>query len=114
MTAVYTLGSWTPNPDREDAFVAAWSEFAAWASSQPGAGTLRLVRNLTAPERFVSFGDWEAIAAVRGWKGSPEFKERMARVQQHVCEFNPTELTLVATAEAGETTRPEAPVAGAA
>ena len=57
MTAVYTMGSWMPNPGREEDFVAAWSEFAAWASSQPGAGTLRLVRNLTAPERFVSFGD---------------------------------------------------------
>jgi heme-degrading monooxygenase HmoA len=114
MTAVYTMGSWMPNPGREEDFVAAWSEFAAWASSQPGAGTLRLVRNLTAPERFVSFGDWKAIAAVRAWKGSPEFKERMARVLQHVSEFNPTELELVATADEGHASRPEALVTGGA
>ena len=114
MTAIYTMGSWTPNPGREEAFVQAWSEFAAWASSQPGAGTLRLVRNLTAPERFVSFGDWKAIAVVRAWKGSPEFKERMARVLQHVSEFNPTELELVATADDGQISRPETLVTGGA
>ena len=84
------------------------------AVSQPDAGTLRLVRNLTAPERFVSFGDWAAIAGVRAWKGSPEFKERIARVLQHVSEFTPTELELVATADEGQTTRPEALVTGRA
>jgi hypothetical protein len=38
---------------------------------------------------------------VRDWKGSPEFRERMAQVLQHVAEFQPSELKLVATADAG-------------
>src|SRR5262249_36329637 len=50
---------------------------------------------------FVSFGEWETIEQVRGWKTSPEFKERMARVLQHVDEFRPAELALVASAEHG-------------
>ena len=108
------MGTWTPNPGREEAFVAAWTQFAALGELQPGRRALRLVRDLTAPERFVSFGDWDGIAAVAGWKGSPEFNERMARVLQHVSEFDPTELELVATAEEGETTRPEALVTGGA
>jgi heme-degrading monooxygenase HmoA len=101
MSEVYTTGSWKPNPGGEDAFVAAWTRFAGWASSMSGAGTLRLVRDLHDPGRYVSFGDWESIGQVKAWKSSPEFRERMAQVLQHVDEFQPTELALVATAEAG-------------
>jgi heme-degrading monooxygenase HmoA len=102
---VYTTGSWKPNAGSEHAFVEAWIRFADWASSRPGAGTLRLARDLRDPGQFVSFGVWESIEAVRGWKGSPEFRERMARLQEHVAEFQPGELELVASAEAGATSR---------
>ena len=101
MSKIYTTGSWRPNQTSEQAFVEAWTEFAIWASSMPGAGKLRLVRDLHEPGRFVSFGDWESLDEVRAWKSSPEFRERMAQVLQHVEEFSPTELALVATAEQG-------------
>jgi heme-degrading monooxygenase HmoA len=103
MSEVYTMGSWKPNPGSQEAFVEAWSQFAGWASSMPGAGTLRLVRDLHEPGRFVSFGAWDSIDYVRAWKGSPEFKERMARVLQHVDDFHPTELEQIATAADGST-----------
>ena len=51
--------------------------------------------------RYVSFGDWSSETAVRGWKGSPEFKERMAQVLLHVDEFHPSELVLIAVADDG-------------
>ena len=101
MTEVYTTGRWKPNPGSEGAFVEAWSSFASWASGMAGAGTLRLVRDLHAPERFVSFGGWEGIDQVRAWKSSPEFRERMAQVLQHVDTFEPTELELVVAVEDG-------------
>jgi heme-degrading monooxygenase HmoA len=101
MSTVYTSGTWTPKSGSEEAFVAAWKKFAAWASSMPGAGRLALIRDLDAPERFVSFGAWERIEQVHAWKSSPEFRERMARVQEHVSEFRPTESGLIAAAEAG-------------
>jgi heme-degrading monooxygenase HmoA len=101
MSEVYTTGSWKPNPGSEEAFVDAWKTFAGWASGRSGAGTLRLVRDLHESGRFISFGAWESLDRVKAWKGSPEFKERMARVLQHVDEFHPTELELVATAEDG-------------
>ena len=41
--------------------------------------------------------DWAGIDEVRAWKGSPEFKERMSRVQKHIDKFAPTELEIVAT-----------------
>ncbi len=38
---------------------------------------------------------------MRNWKSSPEFKERMGRVQKHIDEFAPTELELVASCTSG-------------
>lgn len=101
MTEIYTTGTWTPYPGKEDAFIEAWAEFARWASSAPGASVLSLTRDLGEAGRFVSFGGWTTSEAVHEWKRSPEFRERMGRVQQHVAEFHPSELRLVATADAG-------------
>jgi heme-degrading monooxygenase HmoA len=107
MRTIYTSGTWKPNPGSDKPFVAAWEEFAAWASSMPGAGRLQLVRDLREPERFVSFGAWESLEQVRAWKSSPEFRERMAQVLQHVDDFQPVELTLIAAAERGTIQREE-------
>jgi heme-degrading monooxygenase HmoA len=100
-TTVYTSGTWTTNPGSEEAFVAAWQRFAAWASTMPGAGRLHLVRDLREQQRFVSFGSWDSIDEVRAWKTSPEFRDRMAQVLQHVDEFQPAELRLVSSTENG-------------
>ena len=98
---MYTTGSWKPFPGQEEAFVEAWTEFASWASGFPGAGTAHLARDFRDPARFVSFMDWESMATLRGWKDSPEFKERMGRVQKHVDTFAPTELEVVARCRSG-------------
>jgi heme-degrading monooxygenase HmoA len=98
---VYTTGSWQPFPGQQEAFLAAWQEFAAWAASLDGAGHPQvLARDLRAEGRFVSFMGWRDLDAVRGWKGHPEFKERMSRVQQFIDEFAPTELEVVARGQA--------------
>ena len=101
MPEVYTTGSWKPFPGQEEPFVEAWTEFASWASERHGAGRARLTRDLRDPNQFVSFMDWESIEDVRSWKGSPEFKERMSRVQKHIDKFAPTELELVASCVGG-------------
>src|SRR5262249_55864835 len=101
VSTVYTSGTWKPSPGREEAFVEAWEQFAAWASQLPGAGQLRLTRDLHEEGRYVSFGEWSSEDAVRGWKGSPEFKERMAQVLQYVGEVQSNGLGLVATAGVG-------------
>jgi heme-degrading monooxygenase HmoA len=106
MPHVYTTGSWKPFPGQEEAFVEAWLEFGSWASELPGAGTAHLARDFRDPERFVSFMDWESMKAVRGWKDSPEFKERMSRVQKHVDKFSPTELEVVASCKSGAAVSP--------
>jgi heme-degrading monooxygenase HmoA len=101
MAELYTFGAWKPSAGKEDAFVEAWLAFAGWASSRPGAGKLRLARDVREPNRFISFGSWDTPDAVRDWKSSSEFRERISQVQQHVDEFKPTELAVVATAESG-------------
>jgi heme-degrading monooxygenase HmoA len=106
VSTVYTSGTWRPSPGREDAFVEAWEQFAAWATRMPGAGRLQLTRDLYEDGRYVSFGEWSSEDAVRGWKGLSEFKERLAQVLQHVGEFQSDELGLVATAEDGTAAAP--------
>jgi heme-degrading monooxygenase HmoA len=96
---VYTTGSWQPFPGQEEPFIAAWEEFAGWAATLDGAGEAILARDLRAERRYVSFLGWDDVAAMRGWKGHSEFKERMGRVQQFIDKFAPTELEVVARAK---------------
>jgi heme-degrading monooxygenase HmoA len=101
----YTTGSWRPKEGHEEASLEAWTVLARWASEMVGAGTVRLARDLRDSGRFVSFAAWDDIGSVRAWKGSDEFKSRMAVVQQHVAEFEPTELEIVRSIGAGVAAR---------
>ena len=94
--SVYTTGSWQPFPGQEEAFIAAWKEFAGWAAGLDGAGAGILARDVRVEGRYVSFLGWNDMEAVRGWKEHSEFKERMSRVQRFVDKFAPTELEVVA------------------
>lgn len=39
----------------------------------------------------------EDAESAHDWKAHPEFRERMAKVQAHVRQFNPDELELIRT-----------------
>lgn len=95
MATIYTTGTWKPKGGSEDSFVEAWREFAEWARTRPGVGTLRLTRDLKTPGRYVSFADWESPETVAAWKSTAEFAEGLARVRSHVEEFEPTELEVI-------------------
>jgi heme-degrading monooxygenase HmoA len=96
MAEVYSSGSWKAKEGEEEQFVAAWSEFARWLSTMPGAGTARLTQDLSEPGRYVSFADWESAEAMHAWKSDPAFREHLGAVQAHVAEFQPNEWELVA------------------
>jgi heme-degrading monooxygenase HmoA len=96
MYEIFTFGRFEVALGNEGAFVDAWSEFATWASQNGGAGTIRLARDLRHPLRYISIGQWDDAEAVRNWKSSPEFKERLGRVVKQATEFEPTELVTVA------------------
>jgi heme-degrading monooxygenase HmoA len=97
MSEVYSHGTWTAKDGEGEQFVEAWTEFAEWLKTQPGAGTARLTRDLSEPNRYLSFAPWESPEAMHAWKSSPEFRERMGKVQAHVAEFHPDEMELVVT-----------------
>ena len=95
MSEAYSSGTWVAKDGEDEAFVAAWTEFAGWLSTMPGAGTARLTRDTTEPHRYMSFAPWESADAMRAWKSNPEFPQRMAAVREHVADFKPSEFELV-------------------
>src|SRR5262245_9160884 len=96
MSTVYSSGAWTAKDGEDERFVEAWTEFARWAGSMPGAGTLRLTRDLSEPGRYLSVAPGDDAGSMDAWKSAPEFRDRMGAVQQHVAEFTPSEMELVA------------------
>jgi heme-degrading monooxygenase HmoA len=94
MAESYTMGFWTAKEGEEDPFVAAWTEFAEWMKNQPGVRTMRLVRDLKEPARFISFADWDGIESIHAWKATDEFKERIGRVKRHTDDFVAAEAEL--------------------
>jgi heme-degrading monooxygenase HmoA len=96
MSETYSSGAWMAKEGEEEAFVEAWTEFARWLSTMPGAGTARLTRDLSEARRYLSFAPWDSAEAMHAWKSHPEFRQRMAAVQVHVAEFTPSEFELVA------------------
>jgi heme-degrading monooxygenase HmoA len=99
MGEAYTNGVWMVKAGEEEAFVAAWREFASWGQTWPGCATFRLVRDVRNPSRYMSFGDWESLDAQQAWKDHPEFKARIRRVQEHVDDFQPSLFELVSAIE---------------
>lgn len=96
-----TTGVWVVKPGADAAFVEEWTRFAGWAATFEGSTTLRLGRDLASPNRYVSFAAWTDPEAAHAWKQSPEFRERMGKVQQHVEGFEPAEVSVVAVVQKG-------------
>jgi heme-degrading monooxygenase HmoA len=90
MDELYTCGTWTVAPGREDDFVAAWQDLASWtAANVAGADWATLVQDAERPERFLSFGPWESAAAIDAWRGSDGFRERVGRIRELLEAFEP-------------------------
>ena len=96
MSELITTGIWLVKDGEEDAFVQAWTSFAEWAVTHPGSTTLRLGHDRNNASRFISFGPWNGADTAHAWKAQSDFRERMARVQQHVSGFEPIELDVLA------------------
>ncbi|HEX6445889.1 MAG TPA: antibiotic biosynthesis monooxygenase family protein [Streptosporangiales bacterium] len=95
--AVYTLGVWTVKPGHEDEFVSAWTEMGnATMQAFPGA-TGTLLRDRDVPGRFISFGPWESMEQVEQWRGSPAFRDGVARIRATLDGFEPHTMDEVLT-----------------
>ena len=95
MPETYSSGKWIVKPGEEDAFVEEWTAFVTWASSLPGSGTFRLVRDKDRPSNYLSFAPWESLQAQNAWLEQPEFRDRIGRVRSHCEDFRPATYELV-------------------
>jgi heme-degrading monooxygenase HmoA len=103
MYEIFTYGRFEVAAEHEEAFVEAWSDFAAWISRRPGNQSVRLTRDVRNTGRLVSVGKWEDAEAVRAFKCEPEFKERLGRIVKLSKDFEPTELVTLVKAAGGTT-----------
>ena len=109
MYEIFTYGRFEVEPENEEAFVEAWSEFAAWISQRPGNQSVRLTRDVRNTGRLVSVGKWDDAEAVRAFKSAPEFKEQLGRIVKLAKDFEPTELVTLVKAAGGTSERRSPP-----
>jgi heme-degrading monooxygenase HmoA len=81
-------------PGLEDEFIRRWEALAEWSALQGLAAKAILLRDIDDPTRFVSFGPWESIEAIRRWRSAPGFHERVAQLQEVLDDFEPRTLEL--------------------
>ena len=96
MGEVYSSGIWKVKDGEDDAFISAWTDFAKWLSTMPGAGTAHLTKDIDNAGHYLSFAPWESIDQMHSWKNDPDFPKHMGAVQAHVAEFTPQEMEEVA------------------
>ena len=96
MGQAYTHTTWAVKPGQEEEFVRRWTELARWSSAQGLATRAKLLRDVDDQSRFVSFGPWESLDAVRRWRLLPGFHERVHRLQEVLAGFEPRTLELTA------------------
>ena len=93
MADVWTHGSWTVKPGREDDFVRAWRALAHRATTELRvASQPTLLRDRETPNLFVSFGPWPSIEDVHRFRSSPAFRESVAAMEDLLESFEPRTL----------------------
>jgi len=91
----YTHTTWRVKRGYEAEFVERWTEWVEWSHLQGLRADALLLRDVESPEVFVSFGPWESIEVVRGWRVLPGYQERVARLQEVLDGFEPHTLEVV-------------------
>lgn len=97
METHYTHTTWRVKHGSEAEFARRWGEWAEWSRRQGLVKDALLLQDTDDPRRFVSFGPWESVAAIAGWRALPGYQERVERLLQVVDGFEPRTLEVVAT-----------------
>ena len=97
---IYTLGIWMLRSGRENEFINEWSRFAKSTSKNTeGNGKAYLLQDEKNPSRFISFGPWQNMDAIKKWRDSEEFKNFVAIVKDLCIDFQPNTMREVATSQ---------------
>ena len=86
---VWTSGVWTVRPGQEDAFAAAFREFAEWSRRAFGGSRVWLLRQRDRPNVYISLGPWPDDATIAAWRASPGFQERVGAMRALLESFEP-------------------------
>ena len=85
----YSLTTWIVRPESKDEFVRRWTAFAEWSSAEGLAASAKLLRDVDDPKRFISFGPWESLEAIRRWRTLEGFQVHVAALSEVVEDFEP-------------------------
>ncbi|HVM09847.1 MAG TPA: antibiotic biosynthesis monooxygenase [Acidimicrobiales bacterium] len=89
MSEIWTRGTWTVIPGREDEFVEAWTRMSDWTVAAFPSARGRLLRDVERPHVFISFGPWPDRETALRWRGSSEFQEHLAAIRATLHSFEP-------------------------
>jgi heme-degrading monooxygenase HmoA len=95
MADTYTHTTWRVKPGQEDEFVLRWSEWIEWSHRQGLGARALLLRDAEAQSTFISFGPWLSTDAVKNWRATAGYHERVARLQEVLEGFEPRTLEVV-------------------
>lgn len=97
MEEIWTYGTWTVTPGREDEFTAAWQDLADWNAREflPGAAAV-LLRDDDQPNVFVSFGGWPDTETIDRWRASAGMQTRVRAMMPMLESFVPHTAALAA------------------
>ena len=88
MPNVWTHGTWTVKPGREDDFVAVWRAMAARGVAELNAAAPpTLLRDRDERNVFVSFGPWPSLDEVTRFRSSPMFREAYEELTELLVDF---------------------------
>jgi heme-degrading monooxygenase HmoA len=85
----YTHSTWVVKPGLEGEFVHRWHDLAQWSAGAGLTAGARLLRDVDRPNRFVSFGPWQSLEAVRRWRADEGYHQRVRRLQEVLESFDP-------------------------
>ncbi len=91
----YTHAVWRAKPGREEAFVAAWLELAERTKARFPEAHGTLVRDVSEPTRFISFGPWADLDEIAAFRDSQAFREAVATMSDLLDGFEPGTYELV-------------------
>ena len=87
----YALATWHVRPGAEDAFEEAWTEMRAVLAEVPGLPVTDsvLVRNVTDPSRYCSFGPWPDTESLESMQSDPAVRSALAAARACCVQASP-------------------------
>jgi heme-degrading monooxygenase HmoA len=96
---IFTSGNWVVQAGKEDEFIKAWTDFTSWTrENASGAEEFLLIRETPDGRHFLSLGSWESFDAVRQWRSTDEFQQKLGACRALCDDFRAGDYELAASA----------------